>query len=31
MVQAVWDQWLIALGIVAALAALVVLWYSRRR
>jgi hypothetical protein len=31
MVQAVRDQWLIALGIVAALVALVVIWRCRRR
>lgn len=31
MVQAVRDQWLIALGIVAVLAALIVIWRSRRR
>lgn len=31
MVQAVRDQWLIVLGIVAALAALVVIWRYRRR
>jgi len=31
MVQAVWDQWLIALGIVVALAAFVAMWWSRRR
>ncbi len=31
MVQAVRDQWLIALGIVAVAVALVVIWRSRRR
>ena len=31
MVQAVRDQWLIILGIVAVLVALVVIWRSRRR
>ncbi len=31
MVQAVRDQWLIALGMVAVLVALVVIWRSRRR
>ena len=30
MVQAVRDQWLIVLGIVAVLAALAVIWRSRR-
>jgi LPXTG-motif cell wall-anchored protein len=31
MVQAVRDWWLIALGVVVALLALVVIWRSRRR
>jgi LPXTG-motif cell wall-anchored protein len=31
MAQAVRDQWLIVLGIVAVLAALAVIWRSRRR
>lgn len=31
MVQAVRDGWLIALGLVAAVLALVVIWCSRRR
>lgn len=31
MVQAVRDQWLIILGVVAVLVALVVIWRSRRR
>lgn len=31
MVQAVRDQWLIALAIVAALVAVVVIWRARRR
>jgi len=31
MVRAVRDQWLIALGMVAVLVALVVIWRSRRR
>lgn len=31
MVQAVRDSWLIALGVVVALLALVVIWRSRRR
>jgi hypothetical protein len=31
MVQAVRDQWLIVLAIVAALVALFVIWRSRRR
>jgi hypothetical protein len=30
MVQAVRDWWLIALGVVVAVAALVVMWRSRR-
>jgi LPXTG-motif cell wall-anchored protein len=30
MVQAVRDWWLIALGVVVAVAALVVIWRSRR-
>ena len=30
MVQAVRDQWLIVLGIVAVVAALAVMWWSRR-
>jgi LPXTG-motif cell wall-anchored protein len=31
MVQAVRDWWLIALGVVVALLALLVIWRSRRR
>jgi LPXTG-motif cell wall-anchored protein len=31
MVQAVRDWWLIALGVVVAVLALVVIWRSRRR
>lgn len=31
MVQAVRDQWLIALGIVVAVLALIVIWWCRRR
>jgi preprotein translocase subunit SecF len=31
MVEAVRDQWVIALGIVAVLVALVVIWRYRRR
>jgi len=31
MVQAVRDQWLIALGVVAVLVAVFVIWRSRRR
>jgi len=31
MVQAVRDWWLIALGVVVAVAALIVIWRGRRR
>ena len=31
MVQAVRDSWLIALGVIIAVLALVVIWRSRRR
>jgi len=31
MVQAVRDQWLIALGVAVAVLALIVIWRSRRR
>lgn len=31
MVQAVRDQWLIALGVVVAVLALIVIWRCRRR